>query len=226
MSYLQLPPRLVEAYVGEYASGKSENAVNRALDLLRMGRKVTLADLDLVEPCYTLRPLKRKLEEKGLDVLAWETKEMLGLGETGNILKPEVKFSLNRSGDIIFDVGYGVSGAQVLNLVEGIWNDPDLKIYAVINIARPMTSTVADIIEHVRELVLVDGLINNAHLGEETDVAFVQEGARIVSEAAKILGLPVVATSVMEKLAPLIGDHDYLGHPVRVLTRFMPDAFW
>lgn len=56
MSYLQLPPRLVEAYVGEYASGKSENAVNRALDLLRMGRKVTLADLDLVEPCYLAVP--------------------------------------------------------------------------------------------------------------------------------------------------------------------------
>ena len=64
-----LPKRVLEAYIGEYASGKSENAVNRALELAHLGRKVTLVDLDLVEPCYTLRPLKRKLEEEGY--LCW-----------------------------------------------------------------------------------------------------------------------------------------------------------
>ena len=40
----------IEAYVGEYASGKSENAVNRAVALHRQGRPVTLVDLDTVEP--------------------------------------------------------------------------------------------------------------------------------------------------------------------------------
>ena len=53
--------RIVEAYVGEYASGKSENAVNRALALHRQGRQVTLVDLDMVEPCFCLRPLKKSL---------------------------------------------------------------------------------------------------------------------------------------------------------------------
>lgn len=48
--------RIVEAYIGEYASGKSENAVNRALALAEQGRKVTLVDLDLVEPVYTASP--------------------------------------------------------------------------------------------------------------------------------------------------------------------------
>ena len=53
---------IIEAYVGEYASGKSENAVNRALELKRQGLAVTLVDLDTVEPCYTLRPIKQELE--------------------------------------------------------------------------------------------------------------------------------------------------------------------
>ncbi|MGB9793255.1 MAG: hypothetical protein ACPLTR_11900 [Thermacetogeniaceae bacterium] len=219
-------PRLIEAYIGEYASGKSENAVNRALELAAQGREVTIVDLDLVEPCYTLRPLKKMLQERGLTVLAWETKEMIGLGEIGNILRPEVRFCLFRPGDVILDVGYGVYGAQVFNLIEGAEGNPDLKVYVVINVARPMTSTVSDIVAHVRELGRADGLINNSHLGDETEVEFVQEGARIVAEAARILGIPVVATSVMEELAPLIGERDCCGHPVRVLKRYMPRAFW
>ncbi|HHW39618.1 MAG TPA: hypothetical protein GXX19_00425 [Syntrophomonadaceae bacterium] len=219
-------PRVIEAYIGEYASGKSENAVNRALELAGRGRQVNLVDLDLVEPCYTLRPLKRRIEEKGITVLAWETGEMIGLGEIGNLLRPEVRFCLHRPGDVILDVGYGVFGAQVFNLIEGADRNPDLKVYVVINIARPLTATVPDVVAHVRELGRADGLINNSHLGDETNIEFIQEGARIVDEAARILGIPVVATSVLEDLAPLIGDRDCRGHPVRVLKRFMPRAFW
>jgi hypothetical protein len=226
MSNQQLPPRLLEAYVGEYASGKSENAVNRAVQLADSGRTVTLVDLDLVEPCYTLRPLKQVLEEKGVTVLAWDTREMIGIGETGNILKPEVQFCLHRSGDVILDIGYGASGAQVLNLVEGAAQEQGLKIYAVINIARPLTATVPDIVEHVRSLGRVDALINNTHLGDETDLEIIRDGASLVTEAASILGLPVLATSVLEQLAPLIGETDWYGHQVRVLRRYLPQAFW
>lgn len=222
----QFPPRVLEAYIGEYASGKSENAVNRAVELAHLDRRVTLVDLDLVEPCYTLRPLKRTLEKEGVSVLAWDTSELIGLGETGNILKPEVRFCLRHPGDVILDIGYGAFGAQVLNLVDGAAEEQDLKVYAVINIARPMTATVADIVEHVRSLEKVDGLINNSHLGDETDLEFVKKGAQVVKEAADLLGLPVVATSVMEELAATIGERDWYGHQVRVLHRYLPQAFW
>ena len=72
--------RIVEAYIGEYASGKSENAVNRAVALKKAGHDVTLVDLDLVEPVYTLRPLKAMLTDMGINVIAWTTEETLGLG--------------------------------------------------------------------------------------------------------------------------------------------------
>ena len=63
--------RIVEAYIGEYASGKSEVAINRSLELKSQGRQVTLVDLDTVEPFYTLRPLKNKLESQGLNVISF-----------------------------------------------------------------------------------------------------------------------------------------------------------
>lgn len=218
--------RIVEAYTGEYAGGKSENALNRALELASLGRKVTLVDFDIVEPVYTLRPIQEELTALGITVIAWKTKETLGLGEAGTTLKPSAKWALWHQGDIILDIGYGVEGVKTLNLLEGADADPDLKVIAVINISRPMTATVEDIVEQVRESDRIDGLLNNTHLSDETTAAVVQEGARVVTEAARLLELPVVATAAVAKIAQEIGPVDCMGNPVRSLTRFMQKAFW
>ena len=108
-------PRIIEAYVGEYASGKSENAVNRAISLHEQGLPVSLADLDTVEPVYTLRPLKQELTEMGIHVIAWDTRDTTGLGEAGNVMHPAMRWALIRPGNVIMDVGYGVHGADVFN---------------------------------------------------------------------------------------------------------------
>ncbi|MDF9407111.1 hypothetical protein L7E55_01850 [Pelotomaculum isophthalicicum JI] len=218
--------RIVEAYTGEYAGGKSENALNRALALARQGRMVTLVDLDIVEPVYTLRPIQEELKALGINVIAWKTKETVGLGEAGTTLKPGARWALRHEGDIILDIGYGVEGTRTLNLLEGAMTDPDLQVIAVINISRPMTAGVEDIVEHVREMGRVDGLLNNTHLADETTPEVVQKGARVVAEAASYLGLPVVATAAVTSIAEEIGDVDCMGNPVRVLTRYMQKAFW
>jgi hypothetical protein len=51
--------RIAEAYIGEYAAGKSESAINRVLELARRGRRVALVDLDLVDPFTRCDPCKR-----------------------------------------------------------------------------------------------------------------------------------------------------------------------
>jgi len=218
--------RIVEAYIGEYAGGKSEVALNRALDLVGEGRQVTLVDLDIVEPCYTLRPIKRLLEERGVSVLAWETKDTVGLGEAGTVLKADARWALRREGDVILDIGYGVEGSKTLSLLEGAQTEKNLRVLAVINVSRPMTATLEDIVDHVRGMMPVHGLINNTHLGDETTSEVVQAGAGLVEEAARVLGLPVVATTAVGPVARSIGPQDAWGHPVRTLTRFMPQAFW
>ncbi|MBM7866300.1 hypothetical protein GTO89_07645 [Heliobacterium gestii] len=219
--------RVVEAYVGEYASGKSENAVNRALELLAQGRRpVTIVDLDIVEPFYTLRPIKKELEEKGLQVVAWETRATMGLGEAGTLIRGDMLWSLRREGDLVLDIGYGVEGSKTLNLLHGAHEDKDLRIIAVINASRPMTASVEEIVDHVRGLGPVHGLLNNTHLAEETDLAIIREGARLVDAAARELDLPVMATAADERFRGKLAPEDVLGQPVRFLQRFMPRSFW
>jgi hypothetical protein len=216
--------RAVEAYIGEYASGKSELAINRALELHGTGIPATLVDLDFVEPFYTLRPLKAMLEERGITVIAWRTGETLGLGETGGLIKPAARWVLWRSGHIIIDVGYGANGAASLNLVEGALASSELKVWAVINTSRPITSSRTDIIGYVESLGRVDGLINNTHLGAETTPEVVAGGWRVIQEAASFLELPLIYTAVTEDLRDQVVAQ--VPGPVKVIHRFMPKAIW
>lgn len=218
--------RIVEAYIGEYASGKSENAVNRALFLAAQGRKVTLVDLDLVEPVYTLRPLIPLLEEKGVHVIAWKTEETLGLGEAGSILHPAMRWALKNEGDVILDIGYGAKGSSILNLLEGIETEKNFKVLFVVNTLRPMTNSVEKIIEYLHEAGPADGMIANTHLGEKTTVPMMEEGFSMVKEAAEQVHLPVVAMAVDERFAGNFQDGVYQGVPVRILKRYLPLGFW
>lgn len=220
--------RIVEAYVGEYASGKSENAVNRAIEVKRNFRdSVTLVDLDTVEPFYTLRSLKRKFKEEfDIDVVTWETSETIGLGEAGSVIKPEMRWVLRREGNLILDIGYGVHGAKILNLLEEVDKCPEFKIYAVINSCRPITGTVGDIVEYVHSLGKVDGLINNTNLGDDTTVEVINSGLDIVGQASKQLNIPIIYTTVDERLIGYFSDKDKYGNPVKKITRFMPNSMW
>jgi len=217
--------RVVEAYVGEYASGKSEMAINRALELKSQGRQVTLVDLDTVEPFYTLRPLKELLEQKGLTVIGFSRPEAFGLGETGAMLTPAARWALRREGDIIFDVGYGVYGARTLNLVEEADTSTELRVIAVLNYSRPMTGSKARIIEYIKELGRVDALVANTHLGDETTLEVIEEGTRIIIECAGELGIPVDYIAIDKKFA---GEWnlELFAIPVKWITRYMPAAMW
>ena len=121
--------RIIEAYLGEYASGKTEIAINRALELRSQGRDVTLVDLDLVGPFFTIRPIVHQLEKRGLKVIAADTRGVVGLGETGVLFCPEMKWALKNGGDVILDIGYGVGGASALNLVEGASREVSMTLW-------------------------------------------------------------------------------------------------
>lgn len=222
---LQYSPRVVEAYVGEYASGKSELAINRALELRIQGHMVTLVDLDTVEPFYTLRPLKKMLEEKGLIIIGYSSEDAFGLGETGAMLNPAARWALWREGDIILDIGYGVFGAKTLNLVEGALESTELRVIAVINYTRPMTGSRQRITEYISNLGRVDAIVANTHLGDQTTVDVIKQGNNEIQAVAQKLNIPVDYMAVDENMREIIKAEEF-NLPIKFIHRYMPQALW
>ncbi|NLB52551.1 MAG: hypothetical protein GX808_06395 [Syntrophomonadaceae bacterium] len=217
--------RVVEAYVGEYASGKSEMAINRALELKNQGRQVTLVDLDTVEPFYTLRPLQDKLENLGVNLICLSAKDSFGLGETGAMLNPKARWALRHEGDIILDIGYGIHGAKTLNLVEGANESEELKILLVINYTRPMTNSRERIKEYIKSFDRIDGIIANTHLANETTVEIIKKGNTEIAAVAEENNLPVVYMAVDIRLAEEVNQHEF-EIPIKFINRYMPEAIW
>jgi len=221
----ELTARIVEAYIGEYASGKSELAINRALELSKQGHQVTLVDLDTVEPFYTLRPIKKMLEAMNLNIISFSREESFGLGETGAMLNPRARWALMNEGDIILDIGYGVNGAKTLNLVEGVDQTPEFKVLAVINASRPMTNSRERIYEYITELGRVDGIIANTHMGNETTLEIIEAGNQIIMEAAEDLQIAVEYIAIEETFQSSLTTKQF-NLPIKYIHRYMPVAIW
>ncbi len=225
--------RFVEVFCGAYASGKSENALNRAIHFAKKGEKIILVDLDSVEPAYCLRPIIPRLEAQGVDIIA--QRDYFGLGEAGGIVTGEQVNCLSREGNIIIDVGYGASGLDILDILTGVEDEKNLKIYLVVNTSKFETSNVENIIEYYhfahglnkKPWKKFSGLISNTHFGPQTTREDIIHGYEILKEAALQLNVPIVAIGADIGLkAAMPQDGKYDGVEIWYLERHMPDAMW
>lgn len=223
--------RFVEVYAGAYASGKSETALNRALQFANKGEKITLVDLDTVEPAYTLRPISSELGNRGINVITQP--DSFGLGEAASYITSMQMNCLSTDGNIIIDVGYGAGGLDILDIITGIEQEKNLKIYIVINTAKFETSDKESILEYLdfskgsiqKEWKKFSGIISNTHLGDETTAEDIIKGYKKLKGAADEAGLPIIAIGIDKKLKSEF-ENKYDGVDIWVYDRMMPKALW
>lgn len=223
--------RFVEVFAGAYASGKSETSINRARQFAQNGEKITLVDLDTVEPAYTLRPIAKELQTMGINVITQP--DNFGLGEAASYITPAQVNCLSSDGNIIIDVGYGAGGLDILDIITNIGEEKNLKIYLVVNTSKFETSTVDDIVEYVtfseglekRPWKKFTGMISNTHFGDETTKEDIIKGYEKLKKASEIVNLPIIAIGVPENLISEFSNN-YDGIEIWVYRRMMPKAFW
>ncbi len=225
-----LPPGLVAddvrvlMIVGAYGSGKTEIAVNLAIALAQSGRRVQLADLDLVNPYFRSREARRLMESHGVRVvvppgaLASADLPIVMREVPGMLQPPEGVLTL-------FDVGGDDVGARVLSSFRPLLHDGAYELWQVLNERRPFTSDRAGCVQAIRSIeassrLRVTGLIANAHLIDETTADVVVSGCRLARDVAEETGLPLRCVAAM---APLAADPAVaaLDAPVLRLVRHM-----
>lgn len=224
--------RTVEVFTGAYASGKSESALNRAIQYANRGMDITLVDLDTVEPAYCLRPIVGELKEQGIDVIA--QLDYFGLGEAGSYVTPEQINCLSKNGNMVIDVGYGASGLDILDILNGIEEENDLRIYLVVNTSKFETRDKQSILEYIdfssglnkRPWKKFTGFISNTHLSDETTKEDIIRGYNKLKEVSDETGIKIVAIGADEKFINEFPDGEYDAVPVWFYKRHMPKALW
>ena len=203
-------------FAGHYGSGKTNIAVNYALHLAAEGKKVCIADLDIVNPYFRTKDSARVLEQAGVELIS---PQFANTNVDLPALPPE-SYRLVQDKSIygIMDIGGDDRGAYALGrFVPSILAEGNYRMIFVANSYRPLTRTPQEALEVMREIEAACGLrftdiVNNANLGTETTPDTVLDAVPYMEELSRLSGLPIfahtaqanVAKALDGKLAPVL----------------------
>ncbi|MBR6348171.1 MAG: hypothetical protein IKR80_04385 [Spirochaetales bacterium] len=190
---------------GHYGSGKTNIAVNYALSLRAQGLPVALADLDIVNPYFRSKDSTPVLEKAGVKVIALQ----FANSSVDLPALPSEAYSLvqDRSRYAVLDIGGDDRGAYALGrFVPYILEENDYEMLYVVNFFRPLTVTVAEAVEVMREIegacgLRFTGIVNNSNLGAETTTDLVKSTFGKAQELCRITGIPLFAVTAEESVA-------------------------
>ena len=206
--YLQLDGanlKRVTIFAGHYGSGKTNIAVNYALDIAKQNKKVVIADLDIVNPYFRTKDAESVLAENGIRLIS----SPYANTNVDTPALPADAYSVihNREVSAVVDVGGDDRGALALGrFSEAIVSENDYELLFVINKYRYLTGDAVSTLEVMHEIeeackMKFTGIVNNSNIGDETTTQAVLESIEYSEEVARLSGLDIRFTTVKSDLA-------------------------
>lgn len=184
---------------GHYGSGKTNFAVNLALDYAARGEEVTVADMDIVNPYFRTSDFGGLFEQKGIDTIfplyAGSNLDIPALGG-------RVDAALTAGSRLILDVGGDDAGATALGRYnETILGAGGYSLLYVVNFCRPLTASAEQAARVMEEVAAaaklkVSAIVNNSNLAADTTAGLVAEKEALARELSRISGVPLLCSCV------------------------------
>ncbi len=180
---------------GHYGCGKTNLALNLALDEAAKGERVTVADLDIVNPYFRSSEYGGLLEEHGIRLIA---PVFAGTTLDTPTLPPELYSLFEPSaGKVFIDAGGDDAGVTALGGLHELLEEAGYQMLYVINRYRVLSQTPEEALALLREIetasrLKATGLVNNSHLGVETTLETLLGGLDFAHKTAELTGLPLL----------------------------------
>ncbi len=216
----------VKVLIGNYGSGKSELALNFAIQAAARGERTELIDLDMVNTYFRLTERGKMVEQKEIRLVS---PNFACSGIETLSLPAEIASAFVLDWDsVIFDVGGDDVGATALGRYHEDFMELEpgsLEVLNVINIRRPLASTLEKIQRlqegmqaHAR--LQITGMINNTNLATMTSVQELRDGYELLKEVSDITGIPVAYTTGKKEFLDAFlaenPDPKYVGKPIAI----------
>ena len=213
----------ITVLTGHFGSGKSELAINFAMEKNTSGLKTAVIDLDIANPYFRSRELQGMLTELGIDLVS----NAYGYDITADLpaLSPMINSYILDPGIYkIIDAGGNDSGARVLNQYKAALKETNAEVFVVVNIYRPETDSIEKIIRMIdsikNEIGLgIMGLISNSNLLRATKLEHVVAGIDMLESVSKDTGIPVTMICCERHFCRLLEEYQYEILPMDIYLR-------
>lgn len=195
---------------GHYGSGKTNIAVNIALELKKHRDNVAIADLDIVNPYFRTKDSQAELENAGIRFICSEyANTNLDIPAL-----PQQMYSITDDQTLtaVMDIGGDDRGALALGrYTPALIEENNYDMLLVVNRFRPLTPDAESTVEIMREIEAAGGLpftgiINNSNLGDETTPEDVLSSLEYAEKISSLTGLPVKMTTVRAEIYNQLTD--------------------
>ena len=200
-----MEPKRVSLFAGHYGSGKTNIAVNYAFLLKKMGKEVTVADLDIVNPYFRTKDSEKELNEAGIPLIS----SAFANSNVDLPALPQELYSLVERQDryAVLDIGGDDRGALALGrYVPFILEENNYEMFFVVNFYRPLTTTAEEAMEVMHEIedackMRFTAIINNSNIVNDTTARDVLATFEETEKLSRLSGLPVRMTTVTAQVA-------------------------
>ena len=190
----------VTIFSGHYGSGKTNIAVNYAFKLSENGEKVSIADLDIVNPYFRTKDSEELFKEKGIELIS------LPFANTSVDLPslPSAAYGLfaRKDRNAVIDLGGDDRGALALGrFVPYILEENDYEMIFVANFYRPLTTTAEEAYQVFKEIegaskLKFTKIVNNSNLGADTTAEDVLKTVDLAKRLSEMTNTDIWFTSV------------------------------
>ena len=213
--------------VGNYGSGKTEIAVNLAVNGANQGLRTLVIDLDKVNDYFRMSDRVALLSEKKVNLVS---PTFAGKGITPSSMSAAVASAFTDNWDlVIFDVGGDAAGALSLGRYhEDLAAYPGQKeVYDIVNVFRPMSESPEKILKLMAEMEgfarqRVTGFVNNSNLLTYASADDLRRGYEVIADTSQRSGIPVVHTTgrreFLEAFLSDGRDPRFIGEPIPLET--------
>ncbi len=163
------------------------------------------------------------MNERGVEVIA-----PLALSQAIDVpaVVPEIMGAIEQDvRPVILDVGGDEQGARALGQYSGALRRRGYLMHFVVNPFRPQSATPEAIRASIAEIerssrLQVSALVSNPNLMAETDRQTVKAGHAIVTETARLTGLPIAFMALTRSVAEMLWQEEWIADDVLLLQRY------
>lgn len=188
---------------GHFGSGKTEIAINLALQERKIHQKVAINDLDVINPYYRTRDIENELNKHDVELIA--PKGHLATADLPIVSGEIYRVLHDPAYRIIIDSGGDKDGATALGQYYNEWKQKKPEMLFVLNGNRPYVSTVEGAISTIERIeeasrLKISAIINNANIGSETTLEEIEMGLELARQVSIKTNIPLYYTTISEQL--------------------------